>query len=170
MRSFSESFKSNIFLQAISICHMYPDFETFKTTNAFAQHRKPQLFEVWFDSCSMTIKGSFLHQFLRSSWSFEFSQRPTIVLWYSNATLFWRTYCVVLSTFPSSVICFNFARCLSNHSHVCDLSSSPVLQDSINPCIFCKICNFPLQSVCVCPLYPESWQIRLLMHRTVLLA
>lgn len=87
MWSCREMFQSNIFLRAISICHMNPYFKAYKTTNAFAQHRKPQSFDVSFDSCSKTTEGSFRKTFRGLH---QFSQGPLIILWHSSRILFWR--------------------------------------------------------------------------------
>ena len=63
---------------------MNPYFKTFKTTNAFTQHRKPQLFEVSFDSCRLTAKGSFLQNFLRSSSVFPRAYCNPLIFNYSS--------------------------------------------------------------------------------------
>lgn len=56
---------------------MNPYFKAYKTTNAFAQHRKPQSFDVSFDSCSETAEGSFRKTFRGLH---QFSQGPLIIL------------------------------------------------------------------------------------------
>lgn len=121
--SFSEVLKSNISLQAISSCHVNPYFKTFKTTNAFTQHRKPQLFEVSFDSCRLTAKGSFLQNFLRSSSVFPRAYCNPLIFNYSPLLknlvchhllsllfflLLWRTTLTLPDPHPTITMCVIF--------------------------------------------------------------
>lgn len=96
---------------------MNPYFKIFKTTNAFIQHIKPRLFEVSFDSRSLTAEGSFLQ-----NWGLHPSAPGSVViLWYSTRVRLWRLS-VPSSTFPSPLVSYsNSLGSSSNNNHVCDL-------------------------------------------------
>lgn len=112
------NFQIQRLVQAMRTCHTNPCFKTFETTNAFAQHRKPQWFKVLFDSPVYPHKGRFgrtfggLHQFFPRA-----DGNPLI----SKYNSLWKILvCRHLFFLPLWRAVLNSARSWCSNSHVRD--------------------------------------------------